>query len=146
MANTVVEAPFCYGSIHNKMKLGKVEKKILKALALPYPNQTGAPSVFCNPNSGSDLKHLMGIVFPGSGRYAEGKEEVSVSRALMMLNRKGLVLRYRPWQITGMEAMWDDGGKPKIRELPSCTKLWWLLSPRGKEILLERNLTEEVTT
>lgn len=119
------------------MKLGKIEKEILKVLAQPYPEHPqpviiGGQPVFAYPKYGSDTKHLATVIFGEdcffTRDYLEMKVQATLSRALNNLCRKGLVGKLHA-----------QGNDPKLRnaiasktEFPHRTKFWWILNEPAK--------------
>ncbi|MBA7571017.1 hypothetical protein ES708_12773 [subsurface metagenome] len=120
------------------MKLGKIEKEILRVLAQSYPEHShpviisGRP-VYGYPKYGSDTKHLARAIFGDHAfshlNYLEPKVETTLSRALNNLRRKGRVKKLHA-----------RGNDPRLRntvasttEFPHGTKFWWILNEPEKE-------------
>ena len=120
------------------MKLGKIEREILKVLAQPYPEHPqpiliGGQPVYGYPKYGSDTKHLARVIFGDhcfhTADYLEPKVEITLSRALNNLCRKGRVKK--------LHAQGNDSRlRNKVAtttEFPHGTKFWWILNKSGTE-------------
>jgi hypothetical protein len=124
------------------MKLGKLEKQILRTLEQPYPKHrdsdiiSNGRQLYGYPIHGSDIKHLIRMIFGDGaldrGKYLEGSAQASMSRALSNLRRKGLVARLKPQRNLdghGYTIKYDNLRNPDtvVTELPHATKSWWVL-------------------
>ncbi|MBA7673033.1 hypothetical protein ES703_81221 [subsurface metagenome] len=113
------------------MKLGKIEKKIIQALERPYPAHY-LPDIYCYPIHGSDMKHLVREVFGTEaldrGQYLVGSAEASLSRALVRLQRKDIVVRVSAKAMLRDPFMLRERFKDPCPELPHSTKFWWILT------------------
>ena len=119
------------------MKIGKIEKAILKALEKPYPKH--GIDGYSYPLYGSDTKQLVRVIYGDDGleqnRYLGGKPQATLSRALNSLHRKGLVARLKPerdyTERRFISYLVDERLRnPEARyatEYPRSTKVWWVL-------------------
>ncbi|MBA7569647.1 hypothetical protein ES708_11388 [subsurface metagenome] len=125
------------------MKLGKLEKQILRVLELPYPKHPSGDiiingkRIYGYPIHGSDTKNLIRAICGESGLdrgiYFQGSAQASMSRALNNLRRKGLVARLQPQRTLDGHSYtlkYDNLRNPDTvcTELPHSTKSWWVLA------------------
>jgi hypothetical protein len=136
------------------MKLGKLEKKILAALELPYPEEYGVPG-YSYPIHGSNTETLVRLIFGSQAlefnRYICGSSQASISRALNSLHKKELVCCLKPkWKRSrsgiyrvderlikpGTHKLWFDKGQEYefITKYPHNTKAWWVLRKHLTEV------------